>query len=406
MIMNDILKYVFNNVGQRKMRSFLTSLSILVGIMAIFALVSFGAGLSGYLQEVFDDMGTDKMILQARTFGPPGSGSVSFTEDDVRFVGRQQGVDVSTGIAIAFTEVRSPSETRPAQVMALGVETEGRETQLVKDLMTVDVVEGRWFRRAEEGVAVLGNNYMRENRVFERPLSVGDRIQIRGEEIRVIGILDSIGNPEDDNMVLLGDDYFGTIFGTIDEYDWIYIQAQPNVDMSRVEDNLESNFRRHLGEEEGEESFTILVFEDIMEASENILDMIISLVVAIALISVVVAAINITNTMYTSVLERTREIGIMKAIGAKNSIIRNIFLLEASILGFFGGLVGIGLGYGIATLGGIIAEEAGYGALQPVFPWWLIIGCLAFATAVGASAGLIPAVQASRHEAAESLRDE
>ncbi len=404
--MNDILKYVLNNMSQRKMRSFLTSLSILVGIMAIFALVSFGAGLSGYLQEVFEDMGTDKMIVQARTFGPPGSGSVSFTEEDVRFISRQQGVDVATGIAIAFTEVRSPSERRPAQAMVLGVETEGRETQLVKDLMTVDVVEGRWFRRGEEGAAVLGNNYMRENRIFERPLSVGDRIQIRGQEIRIIGILDSIGNPEDDSMVLLGDKYFGQVFGSIDKYDWIYVQAQPNVDMSRVEDNLERNLRRHLDEDEGEESFTILVFEDIMEASENILDMIIRLVVAIALISVVVAAINITNTMYTSVLERTREIGIMKAIGAKNRTIRNIFLLEASMLGFFGGLVGIGLGYGIASLGGIIAEEAGFGALQPVFPIWLIAGCLAFATGVGASAGLIPAVQASRHEAADSLRDE
>lgn len=404
--MNDMLKYVLNNINQRKMRSFLTSLSILVGITAIFALVSFGAGVSGYLEQVFEDMGTDKMVVQARTFGPPGTGSETFTEEDARFVGRQQGIDTATGVSLRYGAVRSVSEQRPAQAIVLGIETTTRESQLVKDLLTVDVIEGRWLRRGEEGVAVVGYNYKEDNRMFERGLSVGDRIVLEGEEIRIVGILDSIGNPEDDSMAIISDSYYNHLYGQSDEYNMIYIQVQSGSDISRVEDNLERNFRRHLGQDEGGETFTILVFEDIMEASENILDMIISLVVAIALISVVVAAINITNTMYTSVLERTREIGIMKAIGAKNETIRNIFLLEASMLGFAGGLIGMGIGYGISSFGGYIAAEFGYSSLAPVFPWWLIIGCLAFATAVGALAGFIPAVQASRHEAAESLRDE
>ncbi|MFP4656576.1 MAG: ABC transporter permease [Candidatus Woesearchaeota archaeon] len=388
------------------MRSFLTSLSILVGIMAIFALVSFGVGVSGYLDEIFEDMGTDKMMIQVRTFGPPGTGSDTFTDDDVRFISRQQGVDIATGLSFSSASVRSPLEQRPAQVSVLGVETETRETELVKDLMTVDVIEGRWLRRDEEGSAVLGNNYLEANRVFERPLSLRDRITINGQEIQVVGFLDSLGNPEDDSMVILSDSYFDTIFDRGDEYNMIYIQAQPNTDISRIEDNLDESFREHLGQEEGEETFSILAFEDVMETSENILDMIIGLVVLIALISVVVAAINITNTMYTSVLERTKEIGIMKAIGAKNRTIKHIFLLEASILGFFGGLIGIGLGYGIASFGGYVAAEFGYSSLGPEFPLWLVIGCLIFSTLVGALAGLVPAVQASRQEAAESLRDE
>ncbi|MFP4117776.1 MAG: ABC transporter permease [Candidatus Woesearchaeota archaeon] len=404
--MNDVLRYVLNNINRRKMRSFLTSLSILVGIMAIFALVSFGVGVSGYLDEIFEDMGTDKMMIQVRTFGPPGTGSDTFTDDDVRFISRQQGVDIATGLSFSSASVRSPLEQRPAQVSVLGVETETRETELVKDLMTVDVIEGRWLRRDEEGSAVLGNNYLEANRVFERPLSLRDRITINGQEIQVVGFLDSLGNPEDDSMVILSDSYFDTIFDRGDEYNMIYIQAQPNTDISRIEDNLDESFREHLGQEEGEETFSILAFEDVMETSENILDMIIGLVVLIALISVVVAAINITNTMYTSVLERTKEIGIMKAIGAKNRTIKHIFLLEASILGFFGGLIGIGLGYGIASFGGYVAAEFGYSSLGPEFPLWLVIGCLIFSTLVGALAGLVPAVQASRQEAAESLRDE
>ncbi len=126
----------------------------------------------------------------------------------------------------------------------------------------------------------------------------------------------------------------------------------------------------------------------------------------IALISVVVAAVNIMNTMYTSILERTQEIGVMKAIGAKNKFILFVFMTESGILGLIGGLVGIIFGYGIAKFGGYIAALYGLGMIRPAFPLWLTMGCLLFAFLVGAGSGLIPSLQASKLKPVDALRYE
>lgn len=132
--------------------------------------------------------------------------------------------------------------------------------------------------------------------------------------------------------------------------------------------------------------------------------MINGILVLIALISLVVAAVNIMNTMYTSVLERTREIGVMKAIGAKNNDILFIFVFESGFLGMIGGILGVIFGYIIARSGGAIAAANGYALLQPAFPLWLVIVCIVFAFMVGAGSGLLPARQASKLRPVDALR--
>ena len=126
----------------------------------------------------------------------------------------------------------------------------------------------------------------------------------------------------------------------------------------------------------------------------------------IALISVIVAAVNIMNTMYTSILERTREIGVMKSIGAKNRFILLVFVAESGILGLIGGTIGIFFGYGISYLGGRIAAIYGLTMLKPAFPLWLVMGCLLFAFIVGAASGLLPSIQASKLKPVDALRYE
>ena len=112
------------------------------------------------------------------------------------------------------------------------------------------------------------------------------------------------------------------------------------------------------------------------------------------------------NTMYTAVLERTKEIGIMKAIGAKNKSILFIFIFESGLLGIIGGGLGVMSGYIIAKIGGMIAAASGYSMLQPSFPIYLTLGCLLFAFFVGAGSGFFPAVQASKLKPVDSLRYE
>ena len=147
-------------------------------------------------------------------------------------------------------------------------------------------------------------------------------------------------------------------------------------------------------------------YEDAIAVFNTILLIINGVLVLIALVSLLVATVNIMNTMYTAVLERTSEIGVMKAIGATNESILMLFIVESGLLSLIGGIFGVGVGYLIATTGGAMAAAAGYSFLKPVFPFWLILGCLVFSFLVGALAGYLPAKQASRLQPVDALRYE
>ena len=112
------------------------------------------------------------------------------------------------------------------------------------------------------------------------------------------------------------------------------------------------------------------------------------------------------NTMYTSVLERTKEIGVMKAIGARNTSIMKIFIYESGILGLIGGILGVVLGFLVASAAGGAAAAAGYSSLRPIFPVFLVLGCLLFSFLIGAASGFFPALKASKLKPANALRYE
>ncbi|MCW8965210.1 MAG: FtsX-like permease family protein, partial [Candidatus Pacearchaeota archaeon] len=147
-------------------------------------------------------------------------------------------------------------------------------------------------------------------------------------------------------------------------------------------------------------------FNDMIESFSSVLNIIVGFIILIALISVIVSAINTANTMITSVLERYKEIGVLKAIGAKNSEIFGIFLFESSFLGLVAGVLGVGFGWALARLGGIILENLGWGFLSPYFTKELFLGCILFAVVTGAISGVAPAIRASKINTVEALRYE
>jgi putative ABC transport system permease protein len=134
--------------------------------------------------------------------------------------------------------------------------------------------------------------------------------------------------------------------------------------------------------------------------------MVVGFIILIALISVLVSAVNTANTMITSVLERIREIGVMKSIGARNSEIFKIFLFESSFLGFVAGCLGVILGFIVTFIGGKILLSLGYGFLKPDYSFILFFGCIAFATLTGAISGVIPAYKAMKINPVDALRYE
>jgi putative ABC transport system permease protein len=243
--------------------------------------------------------------------------------------------------------------------------------------------------------------------VFARPLATGSRITINNQPFEVVGFFKEIGNPSDDMNIYLSYAGMESLYPEVkDKYVMAVIRAAQDVKPSELADKIQEKLRKHDGLKKGEETFYVQTFEDLLATFAIILDVINGVLVLIALISVIVASVNIMNTMYTSVMERTKEIGVMKAIGARNSDIYNIFVLESGVLGFIGGAIGILFGYIVASIGGAIAANAGLGLLKPIFPWYLIAGCLLFATAVGAVSGILPAKQAAQQKPVDSLRYE
>ena len=170
---------------------------------------------------------------------------------------------------------------------------------------------------------------------------------------------------------------------------------------------IEEKLRKYKGQKEGEEDFYVQTFEEIMAMFGSVINILNGILVLIALISLFVASVNITNTMYTAVLERTKEIGIMKSVGAKNSDILTLFLIESGLLGLVGGLIGVGVGAGIGKSVEYIAlTQLGTPFLQASISLELVLGALLFSFVVGSFSGVLPAIQASRMRPVEALRHE
>jgi len=174
-----------------------------------------------------------------------------------------------------------------------------------------------------------------------------------------------------------------------------------------VAETIERKLRRSRGEKEDQETFTVQTSEQLAQTFQSIFAVIQAVFVGIAAISLVVGGIGFMNTMYTAVLERTKESVTMKAVGAKNSDILYIFLFESGLLGLVGGSIGILLGVGIAKAVEYIATvQLGTVFLQAAFGYELILGALLFSFVVGSASGVLPAIQAAKLKPADALRYE
>jgi putative ABC transport system permease protein len=344
-MIKDMLKYSIKNLWKRKLRSFLTILSILIGIMAIFALISFGQGINTYMESFGEEMGTDKVFLMpgGGFSNAPGESNILFNEDDLDFIRKIKGVDEITGMLITSGKVKF-KDYREKYPFIIGLATESSEKKLVEDMFGgIEVLEGRSLKKGDVLKATAGYSNSVPNRMFKKAVSIGDKVEINDVEVEVVGFYEEIGSPTDDAQYYISLEGFKEIF-EMEEFEYLYVRASPDQDPSELADRIKEKVRKRRGQKEGQEDFTVQTYEDVMETFTNVINILNGVLVLIALISVVVAAVNIMNTMYTSVLERTQEIGIMKSIGAKNRFILFIFMAESGLLGLIGGVIGVGLG--------------------------------------------------------------
>ena len=398
------IKYALQNFRKRKLRSGLTILSILIGITAIFALLSFGIGIQRYVDTVADEAGRDKLFVQAKGIGAPGTDENFFlSKDDVDFVSKIKGVDDIVGMYFKAGEIKFDDQKK--FYFVVGVDT--GKIDFIEESFAVDVINGRRLKKGDNDKVVLGYNYQFKDKIFKNPVRLGDKIEINSRKFEVVGFHDEIGNPQDDANVFITKEAFEIIYpDSKDEFGFIMISAQKGVAPSDLAVLIEDKLRKHKNQDEGKEDFFVQTFEDALATFTTVINVINGMLLLIALVSLVVAFVNIMNTMYTAILERTKEIGVMKAIGAKNSDILIIFVVEAGLIGLIGGLLGVLLGYVISSIGGSIAAASGFALLKPAYPIALVIGCLFFSFLVGAAAGFFPARRASKLKPVDALRYE
>jgi putative ABC transport system permease protein len=395
------VKYSLKNIAHRRSRSLLTIFSIFIGITTIFIFISFGWGLYDYVDSFVSGGSTDKVTIQPKGIGAPGLDSTfALTESDLRAVKSSSGVYAAEGVYMGVVAVEKNDITKYVMFGSINP-----ETNLIREVSNLKIEKGRWFNRGDTRKVVLGHNYLLDNKIFPKSLDLNQKITLNGEEFRIIGFCEAIGNPQDDSNIYLLDEAAKIISPSIRGYSMIV--ARVDVESMKITiENIENSLRNSRDVKKGDEDFYVASFEDLIKSYMSALNIIIGFVILIALISVLVSAVNTANTMITSVLERFREIGIIKAIGAKNSEIFNMFLFESGFLGFAAGVVGVFFGWIITYAIKLVLENLGWGFLSPHYSYSLFIGCILFATITGAISGVLPAIRASKINVVQALRYE
>lgn len=404
-MIKDFFKLAYNSVRNRQLRSWLTMLGVFVGIAAVVSLISLGQGLQSSIEGEFSSLGTDKLFVQAKgsAFGPPGTATPSvITDNDKEIVKESRGVKRVASRLIRSAQIEFDNNVVYQYVGSMPDDKDERD--LVIEVFDPEFVSGDMINPKDERKVVIGNNYATKKK-FGSNVKIGDKLKIQGKEFKVAGILKRYGNFELDDIVLMNEETMREIYNLKDQIDILVVQTLPGSDPGTVADNLRRDLRNFRNVDEGKEDFDIQTPEDILKTVNNVLLVLQVVLIGIAAISLLVGGIGIMNTMYTSVLERTKEIGIMKSIGAKNSDILTIFLIESGFYGLAGGVIGVILGLGVSFGVGKIASIAlGSDLFKASFSPYLVVGALAFAFLVGCASGVLPSMQASRLKPVDALR--
>lgn len=403
--MKSYLFLAFNNLRRRKLRAWLTVLGIFIGIAAVVSLISLGQGLQAFINEQFEQVGGDKILIQSKAFASFGSTAekeLLLTKDDLEAILNVEGVEDAEG---ALTRTSVAMNGKEQEIVYINGLNE-KYLEIFGNIDALEIIEGRQLKDNDRSKIVVGYNHVFGN-LWEKDIQIGSDIEIKGKKFDIVGVLRKQGNPADDNSIWMEKETFKKLFDTGEDEGIIVAKVKEGFDPEKVAEDIKRELRDERNEEEGQETFSVQSFSQLLETFTDIFAVVRAVFVGIAAISLIVGGIGIMNTMYTSVFERTKEIGTMKAIGAKNSDIFKIFLFESGLLGVVGGIIGILIGIGIGkSIEYLAAAELGSTFIRAVFGPSLIIGALVFSFLVGAISGVLPAMQAAKLKPADALRYE
>ena len=372
--------------------------------MAVISLITVGNGLKAAVNAQFGIESTQVITVQAGglNFGAPGSTVVkSLTKQDAEAIDKLSTVEFVVPRNIELLQI----EYNDKLSVTYGISViEGLEDEMYS-LVDIEAEFGRLLKTGDTRKIILGNNYLDgDKNGFGKDILPGKKLLIEGQSFEVVGILEKKGSFIFDNSLLMYDKDLNDLVGYGNQVDIIAVKVKSKDLISKAKEDIEKLLRERRDVKKGEEDFEVSTPEAALDQVNSVLNAIQIFVIIIASISIVVGAIGIVNTMATSVIEMKREIGIMKAIGARNTHIFMIFFVESGFLGLIGGLLGVIFGlligsFGIQAINNFIGTST---SVQFNIP--LIIFSLIGSFLIGAIAGIVPAMNAARENPVEALR--
>lgn len=400
----DYFILAIKSLKHRGVRSWLTLIGIFIGVMAVVSLIGLGDGLKSAVSAQFGIGATNVITVQAGgiTMGPPGSGvSIPLTTKDMAAVERAYNVE-----QVLRRNIRSFRMIyNKKMIIAYGTNIEdGEKRKLLYEYMESSAEYGRLLKDGDSNRVVLGYNFYVDKAGLDKKIETGDRIELNGKTFNVVGIMDKKGSFIFDNIILMEDEEMKNLLNYGEVVDTIIVKVKDSSQMQRTKEEIEKILRKSRNVKEGKEDFVVSTPESSLKTINSVLSGVQAFIVIIALISVFVGAIGIVNTMTTSVMERRKEIGIMKAVGAKNSQIFYQFLIESGLLGMVGGMFGVLFGTLISFFGTMAIGNYIGSSVNVTINWILIILVLIASFLIGAISGISPAMKAARQNPVEVLR--
>lgn len=404
----DLFKFALRNLTTRGLRSWLTVIGIVIGVAAIVTIVSIGQGMQGVITEQLGHLGGDAVYIMpggsqsSQMMGGAAKETGHLKEVDMKIINSVEGVQAVAPDILGMKDVYYLDEARNMYIWGTNEEwAEARGESF-------GIESGRFLAKGDKGIAVLGNSAA--HNLFDKEIFVGSNIRIQNKSYRIVGILAKFGGlggqGEDNSVYLTLDD--AQEYSMLDQDQ--YYMFEIKVDIERTEEIAERikqqlMISRHVNEENID--FDVVTAKMISSTVNNIVNTINFFLFGIAAISLIVGGVGIANTMFTSVTERTRQIGILKALGMTNADVLSMFIIEAGLIGLVGGIIGLLVGF---IISGIVGEISLYalGGSTPIvsISFWLVLFSILFSVIIGIISGIIPAKRASALQPIEALRYE
>jgi putative ABC transport system permease protein len=391
----DTIRLSVRNLRQRPKRSWLTIIGILIGVSAVVALVSLGEGMQQSINKEFEAFGYNVIMITGHGDHRLGTGALAGANTfklDLAPLREIEGVQAADGVLIKTPYVSAGK--REGYLMTWGMSSE--LMQAFPSYYKPEV--GKIFSPGEANTTTLGSQVAQD-----LGLSVGDKLTVETEEFQVVGILEKRNDPDVNYAIFIPIQTMQQLVDEKERISYVLTSTAKGADVKKIVTHIKHTVQTQRGKND----LNVHTTEDMRDLMQNLVGILRVALAGIAAISLLVGGVGVMNTMYTAVLERTREIGVMKAVGARRRHILTLFLLESGFMGLVGGLLGtlsgLAIAVGIKFLAPMVIEGT---SLDVGFSPALIFGVLSFSFVLGALSGFFPARNAARLAPVEALRYE